>query len=399
MIATWFTSTGVGVRIAHLLVGSTRYFTAKQNVGRVKSSVEDLDPIMDNDNDDFELFSFDELIKDTSISLALKDAILLIQNKGYKDNTDKFNVVVKALAEKDDKSDAGKLIAASAYNKDAFKAVKAAMGDKFNVVVKALAENNPSVSLSAIKSMTRKKSNFDDIHTILGDRYFQDLPIKSIRSIFKSVDKKNFSTFSAVALAVGKDKYQEVFKDTKLQEKHATNREKLEKNESASKKKRSHSQASNYSPDSDALTAPKRQRLETQAIDDNVTVQHAASLPQSPHNGGNQNNDDISINSTEFLQANGLLDSEPTQIGGILGALNGINIYGNVQVTVNYFNQLPQHAQGIGTQEDLLQPRPIDPAIEEQLRRRRENGPALDPNNFNPQSSRRTGPERSGFRR
>jgi hypothetical protein len=33
-----FTSTGVGVRIAHLLVGSTRYFTAKQNVGRVKSS-------------------------------------------------------------------------------------------------------------------------------------------------------------------------------------------------------------------------------------------------------------------------------------------------------------------------------------------------------------------------
>jgi hypothetical protein len=363
------------------------------------TDIEDLDPIMDNDNDDFELFSFDELIKDTSISLALKDAILLIQNKGYKDNTDKFNVVVKALAEKDDKSDAGKLIAASAYNKDAFKAVKAAMGDKFNVVVKALAENNPSVSLSAIKSMTRKKSNFDDIHTILGDRYFQDLPIKSIRSIFKSVDKKNFSTFSAVALAVGKDKYQEVFKDTKLQEKHATNREKLEKNESASKKKRSHSQASNYSPDSDALTAPKRQRLETQAIDDNVTVQHAASLPQSPHNGGNQNNDDISINSTEFLQANGLLDSEPTQIGGILGALNGINIYGNVQVTVNYFNQLPQHAQGIGTQEDLLQPRPIDPAIEEQLRRRRENGPALDPNNFNPQSSRRTGPERSGFRR
>jgi photosystem II cytochrome c550 len=38
----WFTSTGVGVRIAHLLVGSTRYFTAKQNVGRVKSSVDDL---------------------------------------------------------------------------------------------------------------------------------------------------------------------------------------------------------------------------------------------------------------------------------------------------------------------------------------------------------------------
>jgi hypothetical protein len=33
-----FTSTGVGVRIAHLLVGSTRYFTAKQNVCRVKSS-------------------------------------------------------------------------------------------------------------------------------------------------------------------------------------------------------------------------------------------------------------------------------------------------------------------------------------------------------------------------
>jgi hypothetical protein len=106
------------------------------------TDIEDLDPIMDNDNDDFELFSFDELIKDTSISLALKDAILLIQNKGYKDNTDKFNVVVKALAEKDDKSDAGKLIAASAYNKDAFKAVKAAMGDKFNVVVKALAEKD-----------------------------------------------------------------------------------------------------------------------------------------------------------------------------------------------------------------------------------------------------------------
>jgi hypothetical protein len=36
---TRFTSTGVGVRIAHLLAGSTRYFTAKQNVGRVKSSV------------------------------------------------------------------------------------------------------------------------------------------------------------------------------------------------------------------------------------------------------------------------------------------------------------------------------------------------------------------------
>ena len=37
--ATIFTSTGVGVTIAF---GSTRYFTAVQNVGRVKSSVDDL---------------------------------------------------------------------------------------------------------------------------------------------------------------------------------------------------------------------------------------------------------------------------------------------------------------------------------------------------------------------
>ena len=37
--ATIFTSTGVGVTIAF---GSTRYFTAIQNVGRVKSSVDDL---------------------------------------------------------------------------------------------------------------------------------------------------------------------------------------------------------------------------------------------------------------------------------------------------------------------------------------------------------------------
>jgi len=37
--ATIFTSTGVGVTIAF---GSTRYFTANQNVGRVKSSVDDL---------------------------------------------------------------------------------------------------------------------------------------------------------------------------------------------------------------------------------------------------------------------------------------------------------------------------------------------------------------------
>jgi hypothetical protein len=34
-----FTLTSVGVRIAF---GSTRYFTAKQNVGRVKSFVDDL---------------------------------------------------------------------------------------------------------------------------------------------------------------------------------------------------------------------------------------------------------------------------------------------------------------------------------------------------------------------
>ena len=37
--ATIFTSTGVGVTIAF---GSTRYFTEIQNVGRVKSSVDDL---------------------------------------------------------------------------------------------------------------------------------------------------------------------------------------------------------------------------------------------------------------------------------------------------------------------------------------------------------------------
>ena len=37
--ATIFTLTSVGVPIAY---GSTRYFTAKQNVGRVKSSVDDL---------------------------------------------------------------------------------------------------------------------------------------------------------------------------------------------------------------------------------------------------------------------------------------------------------------------------------------------------------------------
>ena len=37
--ATIFTLTGVGVTIAF---GSTRYFTAIQNVGRVKSSVDDL---------------------------------------------------------------------------------------------------------------------------------------------------------------------------------------------------------------------------------------------------------------------------------------------------------------------------------------------------------------------
>ena len=39
LAATIFTLTGVGVAIAF---GSTRYFTAMQNVGQVKSSVDDL---------------------------------------------------------------------------------------------------------------------------------------------------------------------------------------------------------------------------------------------------------------------------------------------------------------------------------------------------------------------
>ena len=39
LAATIFTLTGVGVAIA---LGSTRYFTAMQNVGQVKSSVDDL---------------------------------------------------------------------------------------------------------------------------------------------------------------------------------------------------------------------------------------------------------------------------------------------------------------------------------------------------------------------
>ena len=69
-----------------------------------------------------------------------------------------FTAVVKYLSDKPDKSEAGKLVAASAHTTDAFKSVKSAMGEQgFTAVVKYLSVHNHSQARSLVKSMTRKK--------------------------------------------------------------------------------------------------------------------------------------------------------------------------------------------------------------------------------------------------
>ena len=81
-------------------------------------------------DDEFELFDFDDLINDKSLSLSLRTLITQMWNKSYQNDVENFKNDVQLLASKDDKSEAGKLVAASANTTDAFKSVKSAMGEQ-----------------------------------------------------------------------------------------------------------------------------------------------------------------------------------------------------------------------------------------------------------------------------
>jgi hypothetical protein len=135
-----------------------------------------------------------------------------------------FDTLVKSLADKDDKTDAGKLIAASAHTKEAFTAVKTAMDDSFNAVVKSLVKEKSPKALSIIKAMARNKSNFDNIVQIIGNDYLKSLDVKQVKSLFTSVDKRNYGVFATAAKAVGDTNYKAAFEnDTKLRNKHEAN--------------------------------------------------------------------------------------------------------------------------------------------------------------------------------
>lgn len=111
----------------------------------------------------------------------------------------------------------------------------------------------------------------------------------------------------------------------------------------------------------------KKRRNTSPSRDSKRIRQHTA-----PAVTGNTNDDDdVSINSTEFLINERIL--EPTiQQGSALAGLSGVNIYGNAQRTANYYNQPP-----------MPEPRPTAPEVEEDLRQGREGKrTAIDPNNF-----------------
>ena len=286
---------------------------------------------------------------------------------------DGFKAVVQSLASKDDKSDAGKLVAASAYTTDAFKSVKSAMGeDGFKAVVQSLASTNPSKAISIIKSMTRKKENFEIIKEILGESHFHDLPVKDVKSILKSVDARSFKTFQAVASAFSESQYTEAFKDESLQKKHATN---LKKMEEESKKRK------NTSTSSD----PKRRRVESEQQPvgiEPIAVDYSKNgLPErsrSPLFSEEQ------YTALEALTQDSLSDA-PAPLNAATVMLGTNNTF-LAPVVVNVYNQPNYHAQ------NELEPRSIDPNVERSPMQQRIASRAIDPNNF--RNGNRTGFER-----
>jgi hypothetical protein len=109
----------------------------------------------------------------------------------------RFNKVVKYIADKKDKTEAGKLIAASARSKEAFQAVKEAMGDSFYAVVKYIADKKDKTDAGKLiaASSAHTKEAFPAVKEAMGNVRFNAV----VQSLADKEDKTDAGKLSAAS--------------------------------------------------------------------------------------------------------------------------------------------------------------------------------------------------------